>query len=371
MRVRKRGNKWYYTFDIYENGNRKIIERCGGSTKKEAEEKGIQEEASFLKTGIIYDNSMKLKTLTELYMTNYAEIRLKKWTLVNTKLHLKIINKKLGNVRIRDLTPMILQEFIIRMAAENRSSNNYKKCLRGLFSFAVRMDLLQKNPCTNLVAINKPAKKKEIITNADIKVIMNSRIASTRLLIGDYRNEQIKDLVLLLYLTGVRLAESLALRFEDCDLENKQMRIVRTADREIKDLFDSPKTSGSVRTVALNDSLVALIRKRKAETMRLAYISEGDIKINLIFADIDGSTIKQGTLRRYAKKIGKIINKDFGFHSLRTAHATELLTAGVAIKLVKERLGHSTIQTTLNHYTSISKGMEEQCINALDGLYEY
>ena len=109
MRVRKRGNKWYYTFDIYENGNRKIIERCGGSTKKEAEEKGIQEEASFLKTGIIYDNSMKLKTLTELYMTNYAEIRLKKWTLVNTKLHLKIINKKLGNVRIRDITPMILQ----------------------------------------------------------------------------------------------------------------------------------------------------------------------------------------------------------------------------------------------------------------------
>ena len=93
--------------------------------------------------------------------------------------------------------------------------------------------------------------------------------------------------------------------------------------------------------------------------------------INLIFADIDGSTIKQGTLRRYAKKIGKIISKDFGFHSLRTAHATELLTAGVAIKLVKERLGHSTIQTTLNHYTSISKGMEEQCINALDGLYEY
>ena len=60
MRVRKRGSKWYYTFDTYQNGNRKKIERLGGLTKKEALEMGIQEEANYLKTSVIYDNSMKL-----------------------------------------------------------------------------------------------------------------------------------------------------------------------------------------------------------------------------------------------------------------------------------------------------------------------
>ena len=62
------------------------------------------------------------------------------------------------------------------------------------------MNILEKNPCTNLIATVKNTKEKELITNDDIKLIVGSstRIAQSRLMVGDYRNDQVKDLVLLL-----------------------------------------------------------------------------------------------------------------------------------------------------------------------------
>ena len=174
----------------------------------------------------------------------------------------------------------------------------------------------------------------------------------------------------MLYLTGLRVGEALGLKFSDVDFDKKELNILRTADKLEKGVFDSPKTKGSIRKVSLNNTLIDLINRRANEVERLRDISEGNMEIDLIFQDVDGKAILQDTLRRYSKKIGQTLGKNFGLHLLRTAHATELLTAGVNIKLVKERLGHSTIQTTLNHYTSISKGMEEQCIDALDGMFE-
>ena len=311
MRVRKRGSKWYYTFDTYQNGNRKKIERLGGLTKKEALEMGIQEEANYLKTSVIYDNSMKLHALIDLYEKNYLELKLKKYTVKNLKLLLKTVKKHLGKMRIKDIKPLHIQEFILNMHEEGRSANNYKKSLQGLFKYGVKMDLIQKSPVSDISVPTKVAKKKEIISNEDVRLIMNSRIASTRLLIGDYRNEQIKDLVLLLYLTGARLGEALALKFDDVDFIKKEMNITRTADKEIKNLFDSPKTKGSIRKIAVNDTLIELILRRKSEVERLRDVSEGDMGIDLVFQDVDGQTILHGALRRYAKKIGQIINKRF------------------------------------------------------------
>lgn len=371
MRVRKRGSKWYYTFDMYQNGNRKKIERLGGATKKEALEKGIQEEANYLKTNVVYDHSIKLHALIDLYEKNYLELKLKKYTVKNLKLLLKTVKKHLGNMRIRDIKPLHIQEFILNMHEEGRSANNYKKSLQGLFKYGVKMDLIQKSPVSDISVPTKVAKKKEIISNEDVRLIMDSRLATKRLIIGDYRNDQVKDLFLLLYLTGLRLGESLALKFEDVDFVKKEMNITRTADKEIKNLFDSPKTKGSIRKIAVNDTLIELILRRKSEVERLRDVSEGDMGIDLVFQDVDGQTILHGTLRRYAKKIGQIINKRFTYHGLRHSHTTELMQAGVPLKLIQDRLGHSDISTTLQIYTSVTPDMQNQAREVIDGLYEY
>jgi integrase len=56
----------------------------------------------------------------------------------------------------------------------------------------------------------------------------------------------------------------------------------------------------------------------------------------------------------------------FRFHDLRHSHATHLLRAGVHPKVVSERLGHSAVRITLDTYSHMSPGMQEDAVRLID-----
>jgi integrase len=56
------------------------------------------------------------------------------------------------------------------------------------------------------------------------------------------------------------------------------------------------------------------------------------------------------------------------FHNLRRNHASLLLAAGVHPKLVQERLGHSQISLTLDTYSHVVPGMQEEVADKFDEL---
>ena len=58
------------------------------------------------------------------------------------------------------------------------------------------------------------------------------------------------------------------------------------------------------------------------------------------------------------------------FHSLRKTHATLLLRAGVNIKVVSERLGHSSTSVTANIYSALLPDMQSQAVQALDQIFK-
>jgi integrase len=57
------------------------------------------------------------------------------------------------------------------------------------------------------------------------------------------------------------------------------------------------------------------------------------------------------------------------FHDLRHSRATQLLLAGVHPKLAQERLGHSTVTTTLDHYSHVTATMEQDAAGRLDAAF--
>jgi integrase len=57
------------------------------------------------------------------------------------------------------------------------------------------------------------------------------------------------------------------------------------------------------------------------------------------------------------------------FHDLRHSHATQLLLAGVHPKVAQERLGHSTISTTLDLYSHVTETMQEDAAGRLDAAF--
>jgi len=58
------------------------------------------------------------------------------------------------------------------------------------------------------------------------------------------------------------------------------------------------------------------------------------------------------------------------FHDLRHSHATQLLTAGIHPKIAQERLGHSTITTTMDLYSHVSDTMQNDAAEKLDSAFQ-
>ncbi|WP_432422501.1 tyrosine-type recombinase/integrase [Thermoanaerobacterium thermosaccharolyticum] len=58
------------------------------------------------------------------------------------------------------------------------------------------------------------------------------------------------------------------------------------------------------------------------------------------------------------------------FHDLRHTHATLLLLKGVNPKIVSERLGHSSVEITLDTYSHVLPDIQQEAVEAIDELYE-
>jgi integrase len=58
------------------------------------------------------------------------------------------------------------------------------------------------------------------------------------------------------------------------------------------------------------------------------------------------------------------------FHDLRHSHATQLLLSGVHPKVAQERLGHSTVTTTLDLYSHVTANMQEDAASRLDAVFQ-
>ncbi|AOZ90692.1 site-specific integrase [Bacillus xiamenensis] len=84
---------------------------------------------------------------------------------------------------------------------------------------------------------------------------------------------------------------------------------------------------------------------------------------NIVFFQHEGKWLKTNVVREYFKEVCKRANLPvLSPHALRHSHAVHLLEAGVNIKYVSERLGHSSIKTTADKYLHVTKKIEDQAM---------
>lgn len=162
---------------------------------------------------------------------------------------------------------------------------------------------------------------------------------------------------------GARRSELLGLSWHHVDLLYSQINIERglhwTKDKGY--IFTQPKSMKSKRTIALPPSLALLLkeRKEKQECARLLAgrtLSEDD----LVFAHPDGSPLFPNSVSRaWNLLVRKTGIRAIRFHDARHTHATLLLKQGTHPKIVQERLGHASIQITLDTYSHVVPGLQE------------
>ncbi|TDA65526.1 MAG: site-specific integrase [Clostridia bacterium] len=170
--------------------------------------------------------------------------------------------------------------------------------------------------------------------------------------------------------TGLRRGELLGLKWEDVDM-GVGVAYIRRVLQKVGGhgyVFREPKTPKSRRSVALAPSVVEVLKKHRARQAEEKLLMGEDYNdLGLVLAQPDGSPINPSTLsgqfRRLAAKAGL---HGLRFHDLRHTHATLTLKAGVHPKIVSERLGHSSVGITLDTYSHVLPGLQEEAARKLD-----
>ncbi|MCL0079931.1 site-specific integrase [Dehalococcoidia bacterium] len=170
----------------------------------------------------------------------------------------------------------------------------------------------------------------------------------------------------------MRRSELLALRWCDVDLLLCQLYVTRTLHhlRNGEIVFRSPKTSKGRRLVALSPSTVLVLREHKemqAATRTMMGIAVQDD--DLVFSDLNGKPLLPNTVTHaWIKLVKRAGLEGIRLHDARHSHASLMLKAGTHPKIVQERLGHASIQITLDTYSHVAPGLQQAAANRFDDL---
>jgi len=237
-----------------------------------------------------------------------------------------------GDTQLRPITRDVVQSFL---TTKSRSSLSWKtvKHIRTVFGTiidaAVSQDLLTDNPVRKTrLPRQGPVKEKPEIAPETIFAVIEKLAEPSR------------SIASLLAMTGMRIGELLAVRWQDVDLLNGFLSIRRTV---YEGHFDEPKSKRSKRRIPLGPKCVEILANLKPIQA---------VPDRLVFSTRNGSPLsRRNLLNRQLKPICKELGlTGANWHWLRHAHATLLDAVGTPLGTVQELLGHSSSQLTRDTY---------------------
>lgn len=336
-------NTWFceFWYRDYDNVNKKKKKR-GFKTKKEA----LAWEVNF-KNQISGKTEMLFSDLFENYIEDmkhrckFSTIKLKKSIYRNN------LESFFSSYKLNEITPVIIRKWQneqIKKSYQPTYLRTLNKELTSIFNFAVKFYHLKNNPCSiaGNIGNKKPEKECEIWSPEEFEKFIS--------LID---NLTIKTAFITLFFTGMRVGELLALYFEDIDLENRTIKITKT---KYDNIIGKTKTKGSNRIIKISENLRIILNDYTDKIYKPG-------KKQLLF-DIS-RTLLIYYMRTYSIKAGV---KRIRIHDLRHSHASYLISKNVNIVAVSKRLGHVSIQTTLDTYTHLFKESNDKLLEVLENV---
>jgi integrase len=275
----------------------------------------------------------------------------------------------IGQVKLAKLSPMHIQGAYAEALKSGRKNGkgglssrtvlHYHRILSQALKQAVKWQILPRNPA-DAVEPPRPKHKEMLALDEDQTAILINHANGTALYMP----------ILLAVTTGMRRGEVLALRWSDVDLDSGILSVTRTLEKSRYGglNFKQPKIQKGRRTISLPALAVDALRQHRVEQAELILrLGAGWNEGGLVCMKDAGDPINPNTLTSgFASFIRKADLPKIRFHDLRHTHATHLLKAGVHPKVAQERLGHATIAVTLDLYSHVMPGMQEDAAMKVD-----
>lgn len=304
--------------------------------------------------------------LASLWLENY-KTTVKPSTFENVRVKVeKMTEEHFKELKLKKITVAYCQKIVIELSKSYILYNHYLSVINRIFKYAVLMDVLNSNPFDKVIKpkSRQTQRKGNFLTKEELKEFL--KLAQTTTLSYFF------PLVHLMSYTGLRQGEALALKWSDIDFENKKITVNKTAARiKEKQILQTPKTKNSKRVISIDPATLSILRSWKKDQIKIYFKNgkhfEGDE--NFIFTNQRGEWVHIHNFIRYFKRfVTDHKLKPITPHGLRHTHASLLFSAGVEPKNISDRLGHSTVQITLDLYTHIT---EEQRTDTVEKLLEY
>lgn len=262
-----------------------------------------------------------------------------------------------------EIEPINVQNWQLKMAKE--FSPNYIRIVQGMLSIAfdraIVLGLAKKNPSRMIGNIKSKKTKVDFWTLEEFQKVISL------LYKGDYYEHYLFMSFWLLFMTGMRIGEASALQWSDIDFETGMLSITKTLYyKTMNDYkFVEPKTQASIRTLYIDSDTINELKAWKEVQQKVLP------KCKLVLS-YNGTPTSKTTLPRALEKLAKLAGVHrIKIHALRHSHASLLISMGENLLLIKERLGHEKIQTTLGTYGHLYPNTNLEVANKLTGILHY
>jgi integrase len=271
----------------------------------------------------------------------------------------------LGHVVLIRLSPVDIQGLYSSLAQGTlapRSRKHVALILTNALNRAVEQRLIAGSPAQPL------RRRLPRVERREMAVLDQEQ--SQQLLVAA-RSTALYPAIMLALSTGMRRSEALALRWANVDFDRGSILVAESLEEIGKTIRVKPPKNGKPRTVTLpasaNEELRRLKRDQAEQLLGLGVRQTGD---TLVCTREDGSMLRPSMLSDgFRALIRRTRLPVIRFHDLRHSHATQLLLAGVHPKVAAERLGHADVGLTLNTYSHVLPGMQEDAAARIDAVF--
>ena len=262
-----------------------------------------------------------------------------------------------GHRTIASIKPIELEKWQNLLLQKYKISTvvKYRSVFMSILDNAAENDVIHKNP---LRKVKSPKTIKKVTmddTDTDIDVFPFSEDEIKIIL--ENCNGYLKNFIMLMFTSGMRPGEIIALLWKDIDFDKKQINIYKTIVNSQK---GPVKTLASKRKIDMLPMAELALKEQFKLTKDYEFVFVNRSKDHFFSHDIINTRF-QNVLKKVNIKVRKLYN-------LRHTFASLLISKGEDITWVSKTLGHESVQTTLKYYTKYIKKEEDARIENISKI---
>lgn len=278
-------------------------------------------------------------------------------SIINTR-----ITPALGKTPLSSLTPLQIEKLLNTLRCEGLSDSYIKKVfnvIKASLHKAVRWGLIARNPAALVGVPRVSTKELRVWDAAEVERFLKASVS-----------DRYHVVFLLALATGMRKGEILGLRWKDIDFDNKVLCIRQILSHDGKQLLNETKTKASRRVIDLPEEVVTALKKHKRQVLtEKLRTGETYTDYDLVACTSTGNMLNPSNISRSFLRCIKAADVPrIRFHDLRHTHGSLLIAAGINVKVVAERFGHSSTRMTLDTYTHLMPSMQREAADEISKI---